>query len=282
MANIIKGKDVAAALKAKITADIKKLYGKKPTLAIVRLGEKASDISYERGTVKTCGEAGLECKVFAFPEDISMNEFVQEFKKINEDDDIDGILVFRPMPKQIDEKQICNMIDPEKDMDCMSPVNQAKIFAGDESGFFPCTAESVMKMIEFSGASIEGANAVVIGRSEVIGKPVSLMLLKKNATVTICHSRTKDIKEACKAADIVVCAVGKAGFLKADMLENPQNLSVFDVGINFENGKMCGDVAFDEVEPIVKNITPVPGGVGGVTNVVLSSHVVKAALKKHA
>ncbi len=281
MAKIIKGKDVAAKIKEQISKDLKKLDGVKPILAIVRIGENASDVSYERGTVKTCEEAGIECKVFAYPEDISMDDFVREFKGINENKDIDGILVFRPMPSQIDEKAICNLIDPEKDMDCMSPVNQAKVFLGDDSGYAPCTAEAVMEMIDYSGVEIAGANAVVIGRSEVIGKPVSFMLLKKNATVSICHSHTKDIKKLIDDADIVLCAVGKAGFLTEDMVKDSKDLSVFDVGINFENGKMCGDVAYDEVLPYCKNITPVPGGVGGVTNVVLSSHVVKAALKKH-
>ena len=279
MAELLKGAPVAASLKEKLKEAIEteKIT---PKLAIVRVGCKGSDLAYEKGVTKTCDSVGIKTEVFEFPEDISQVDLENAFAGINSDDSIHGILFFKPLPKHLDEKAFDRLIDPEKDMDCMSPANWAKLSTGDESGYYPCTAEAVVKMIEYAGKDITGANAVILGRSQVIGKPLGLMLLKKNATVTWCHSKTKDIPYHCQGADILVSACGAAGLVRREHAEHTADGCVaLDVGMNFVDGKMCGDFAFDEVEPYVGMITPVPGGVGSVTNTIMASHVVRAAIK---
>ncbi len=278
MAEIIKGAEVASALKERMIKVIED-EGLSPCLAIVRVGEKGSDLSYEKGVKKTCDSVGIKVAVYAFPEETSQEELEKEFIKINSDPEVNGILLFKPLPKHLDEKAFDLLIDPEKDMDCMSPANWAKLAMG-KPGYRPCTAEAVMKMLESSGTEIKGANAVVIGRSQVIGKPLGLMLLEKDASVTWCHSKTKDIAERCKNADILVCAVGRAGFVGEEIAQAlSPSAAAIDVGMNFADGKMCGDFSFEEVEPYVRKITPVPGGVGAVTNTVMASHVVRSAYK---
>ena len=279
MAEIIKGSEVAAAIREKIRRDIEE-NKVAPCLAVIRVGEKGSDLAYERGVRKTCENTGIEMKVFAFPEDISQEELEKEFMKVNSDPDIHGILLFKPLPAHLDEKVFSGLIDPEKDMDCMSPVNWSKLALGDESGYCPCTAEAVIRILEHTGTEVTGKKAVVIGRSQVIGKPLGLMLLARSATLTWCHSKTRDLKESCRGAEILVSACGVAGLIGEEIAGVVADGCVaIDVGMNFVDGKMCGDMAFDEVEPHVGKITPVPGGVGSVTNTVMASHVVRAAIK---
>lgn len=279
MSEIIKGSEVAAAIREKIQKDIAQ-FDLRPCLAVIRVGEKGSDLAYERGVRKTCENTGIELKVFAYPEDITQEEFEKEFSKVNSDPQVHGILLFKPLPAHLDEKVFNLLIDPEKDMDCMSPANWAKLALGDESGYCPCTAEAVIRILEHTGTAISGKKAVVIGRSQVIGKPLGLMLLARSATLTWCHSRTKDLAESCKDAQILVSACGVAGLVGEEIArEVSKDCVAIDVGMNFVDGKMCGDMAFDEVEPYVSMITPVPGGVGSVTNTVMASHVVRAAIK---
>ena len=278
MAQIIKGAEVAAQLKKQMKADIE-AAGVTPVLAVVRVGAKESDLAYERGVMKTCGSVGIEVRVFEYPEDIDQKSLEEEFLKVNSDPEIHGILLFKPLPSHLDGDAFNNLIDPAKDMDCMSPVNWAKLSLGDDSGYFPCTAEAVIHILEYAGVNINGANAVVIGRSQVIGKPLGLMLLARSATVTWCHSKTADIPDRCRRADILVSACGVHGIVGSDIAAavSPDCCAI-DVGMNFVEGKMCGDFDFDAVEPHVGMITPVPGGVGSVTNTVMASHVVRAAI----
>lgn len=219
---------------------------------------------------------GLRVQIFVFPKDISDEEFKEAFQKINKDPDVTGILLLRPLPRQIKEKEIEAMIDPKKDLDGISPVNIAKVFSGDPSGFAPCTAEAVIEILKANNISIEGKRAAVIGRSMVIGKPLSMLLLKENATVTICHTRTKELPEICRQAEILVAAAGKAGMVEESWVSD--GAVVIDVGINVdENGKLCGDVDQASMESRNLLLTPVPGGVGAVTTAVLAKHLIQAA-----
>lgn len=279
MAEIIKGSEVAAAIREQIRSDIAE-NNVSPCLAVVRAGAKESDLAYERGIRKTCENTGIELKVFEYPENISQADFEKEFRKVNSDTSVHGILLFKPLPAHLDEQVFNDLIDPEKDMDCMSPVNWARLALGDESGYCPCTAEAVIRILEYTGTELTGKKAVVIGRSQVIGKPLALMLLKRNVTLTWCHSRTKDLQECCKDAEIIVSACGVAGLVGEDIARAAaEDFTAIDVGMNFRDGKMCGDMEFDKVEPFAGKITPVPGGVGSVTNTVMASHVVRAAIK---
>lgn len=280
MAVIIKGSDVAASIREKIRTDIEE-NGVEPCLAVVRVGAKESDLAYERGVRNTCEKTGIILKVFEYPEDISQEELEREFLKVNADPEVHGILFFKPLPPHLNEKAFNELIDPEKDMDCMSPANWSKLALGDESGYCPCTAEAVIRILEFAGVEITGKKAAVIGRSQVIGKPLGLMLLKRSATLTWCHSKTRDLIESCAGAEILVSACGVAGIVGKELAAAVSlDCVAIDVGMNFADGKMCGDMAFDEVEPHVAMITPVPGGVGSVTNTVMASHVVRAAIKR--
>lgn len=273
---LLKGAPVSAAIREWAAEEIKQLQGSVPKLAIIRVGEKPDDMSYERSAVKKMEAFGLRVQTFVFPKDISDEEFKEAFQKINKDPDVTGILLLRPLPGQIKEKEIEAMIDPKKDLDGISPVNIAKVFSGDPSGFAPCTAEAVIEILKANNISIEGKRAAVIGRSMVIGKPLSMLLLKENATVTICHTRTKELPEICRQAEILVAAAGKAGMVEESWVSD--GAVVIDVGINVdENGKLCGDV--DQVSMESRNLllTPVPGGVGAVTTAVLAKHLIQAA-----
>jgi methylenetetrahydrofolate dehydrogenase (NADP+)/methenyltetrahydrofolate cyclohydrolase len=278
MAVLMKGTEVAKAMKEKMQADVEalKARGIIPTLAIVRLGARQDDLAYERGAVKRCEGVGIQCKVFEYPQDMTQEDLIQNIKKLNEDPSIHGILIFRPLPKHIDENVIKYVIAPEKDVDCFSPVNVAKVFEGDPTGFAPCTPEAVIEMLDHYKIPIEGKRVVVIGRSMVVGKPVSMLLVKRNGTVTICHTRTRNLEETCRGAEILVAAAGKAKMVKGTFVA--KDAVVVDVGINVdEEGRLCGDVDFDEVEKIAGYISPVPGGVGSVTTSVLARHVIQAA-----
>ena len=273
---ILKGLPVANAINEKLIEEVKNLKGPLPRLAIIRVGERPDDCSYERGAVKKMEKVGFRCSTFAFPGDIDNDTFQAEFDKINNDDDIDGILLLRPLPKQLDERSIEERIDPRKDLDGISPMNLAKVFAGDETGYGPCTAEAVIEMLDFAGIDPKGKRATVVGRSLVIGKPVAMMLMKRNATVTVCHTKTADMAGTCKNAEILVAAAGCARMINKDFVA--QDAVVIDVGINVdENGNLCGDVDFQDIEGRVAIATPVPGGVGSVTTSVLAKHLLKAA-----
>lgn len=276
---ILKGLPVANAINEKLMEQVKSIEGPLPHLAIIRVGERPDDCSYERGAVKKMDKVGVRCTTYTFDADIDNDTFQAEFDKINENPDIDGILLLRPLPKQLDEKQIENKIDPRKDLDGISPLNLAKVYAGDESGYAPCTAEAVIEMLDYAGIDIKGKRVTVVGRSLVIGKPVSMLLMKRNATVTVCHTKTVDMAGTCKNAEILVAAAGSARMIKKEYVAD--GAVVIDVGINVDDeGNLCGDVDFDAISDIAAAATPVPGGVGSVTTSVLAKHLVKAAMAR--
>ncbi|MCI6677408.1 MAG: bifunctional 5,10-methylenetetrahydrofolate dehydrogenase/5,10-methenyltetrahydrofolate cyclohydrolase [Clostridiales bacterium] len=272
---LLKGAAVIAAMKERMQQQLAQLP-RIPTLAIIRVGERPDDLSYERGAKKRMQGIGIACESYVFPADITNESFFEQFHAINTNPDIDGILVLRPLPKHLDEKLVENTIDPNKDVDGISPANMAKVFAGDDSGFAPCTAEAVMEMIDFAQIDLTGKRVSVIGRSLVVGKPLAMLLMKKNATVTVCHTRTVDMPNVCRNAEIVVAAAGKAKMVDEQYIGT--NAIVIDVGINMdENNKLCGDVNLDTILDKASLATPVPGGVGTVTTSVLAQHVIRAA-----
>jgi len=277
MAKILSGKEVAAALKDKLTEEVKKLkeQGKALGLCIVMAGDRPDSASYIKGAVKRCTDIGIDCQVEKLPEEISQDEFLKVLDRLNKDSKINGIIIMRPLPSQISEDVVKYKIAPEKDVDCFSPINVSKVMSGDSDGFAPCTPAAVIEILDYYGIGLEGKRAVLIGRSMVVGRPLAMMLLKRNATVTICHTRTKNLPQETRRAEILIAAAGKARMVTKDMVS--EGAVVIDVGINFdESGKMCGDVDFDSVSPIAGQITPVPGGVGSVTSTVLAKHVIEA------
>ena len=283
MAKRLLGKEVTAALNERIKADAEALKAKgvNPTLCIIRVGENESDISYERGATKRCETLGVECEKILIPEDVSQEELLATIDKVNKNDQIHGVLLFRPLPKHLDQSVIENALDPAKDVDCMTDGSMSGVFTGKNVGFPPCTPQACMEILDHYGIDCTGKKAVVVGRSLVVGKPAAMMLIKKNATVTVCHTRTVDMPSVVREADIVIVAAGRAGVVDDTYLRAGQ--VVIDVGINVNaEGKLCGDVDFEKAEPIVEAITPVPGGVGSVTTSVLVGHVVEAAKRKFA
>lgn len=281
MAEILRGKVAADKIKERMVERIEKLNekGLEPRLAIIRLGEDPSDLSYERGIIKNSEKLGIKTVIKEEDVSIKTEELVKIIEELNNDDDISGILVFRPLPKGIDEEVISNTVSPEKDVDCMNPLNLAKIFEGDMSGFAPGTPKAAIEILLNYDIDLEGKNIAVINRSLVVGKPLAMMLLEKNATVTICHSRTKDLDKITKKADIVMTALGKAKFLDEKYFN--EDSIVIDIGVSMDDdGKMSGDVDFDNVEDKVAMITPVPRGVGSVTNTILLDNVVKGCEKR--
>ena len=275
----LKGAEVSAKIKDQVQEIVEKLDGHVPTAAIVRVGERPDDLSYEKGVIKKIASFGMEAKTYVFPEDISEEEFLEEFRKINADESVDVILLFMPLPKHMNGKLFESAIDPVKDLDGISPVNRAKVFAGEADGFAPCTAEAVIEVLKAFEIPMAGKRAVVVGRSMVVGRPLSMLFLKENATVTVCHTKTADLKEECKRAEILVAAAGKAKMLDKEYVAD--GAVVIDVGINVdENGKLCGDVKWDGLEEAASAATPVPGGVGAVTTAVLCKHLAQAALRR--
>ena len=275
----LRGKKVSDGIKEYVSKELETLTFV-PKLAIVRVGENPDDMSYERGATKNLKSFGLDVASYVFPQDISDEDFKKAFKDINEDDEVTGILLLRPLPRTINEKDIENMIDPKKDLDGISPINIAKVFAGDTTGFSPCTAEAVIEVLKAYDIELTGKRVTVVGRSMVVGKPVSMLLLKENATVTMTHTKTVDLRKTCSDAEIVIAAAGRAKILNSDYCG--QDAVMIDVGINVnEEGKLCGDVNFEEAEKIVEAITPVPRGVGGVTTSILLEHVVDAAIAQN-
>ena len=278
MAEILKGAPVAKAISQQAALRAAELTGRgiTPTLAIVRVGERPDDISYEKGAVKRCDACGAAVRHVILPADVSQDELISAIRSLNQDDSVHGILMFRPLPRHIDEAAVCDSIAPEKDMDGVTEGSMAGIFSGSGKGYPPCTAQACIEILDHYGVELRGKHAVIVGRSNVIGKPAAMLLLGRNATVTICHTKTADMEAECRRADIIVAAAGKAGVVSADHVSPGQ--VVLDVGINVTpEGKLTGDVDFDTVEPIVSAITPVPGGVGSVTTAVLAKHVVEAA-----
>lgn len=271
----LRGKKVSDGIKEYVSKELETLSFV-PKLAIVRVGEKPDDMSYERGATKKLKSFGLDVASYVFPQDISDEDFKKAFKEINEDDEVTGILLLRPLPLTINEKDIENMIDPKKDLDGISPINIAKVFEGDTTGFSPCTAEAVIEVLKAYDIELTGKRVTVVGRSMVVGKPVSMLLLKENATVTMTHTRTVDLKKTCSDAEIVIAAAGRAKMLNSDYCG--QDAVMIDVGINVdENGKLCGDVDYATLDGKASAATPVPGGVGTVTTAVLAKHLIQAA-----
>lgn len=271
----LRGKKVSDGIKEYVSKELETLSFV-PKLAIVRVGENPDDMSYERGATKKLKSFGLDMASYVFPQDISDEAFKKAFKDINEDDEVTGILLLRPLPRTINEKDIENMIDPKKDLDGISPINIAKVFAGDTTGFSPCTAEAVIEVLKAYDIELTGKRVTVVGRSMVVGKPVSMLLLKENATVTMTHTRTVDLKKTCSDAKIVIAAAGRAKMLNSDYCG--QDAVMIDVGINVdENGKLCGDVDYATLDGKASAATPVPGGVGTVTTAVLAKHLIQAA-----
>lgn len=279
MAQILKGSEAAAALNEKTIAAVNELKAKGivPTLCIVRVGECPDDLSYENGAVKRALSVGIDVKKKLFPESVSEDELIGAIEEINRDGSIHGVLLFRPLPRHINESRAANALLPEKDMDGITDLSMAGVYAQKPLGYPPCTAQAVIELIDHNGIDLTGKNVVVIGRSLVIGKPAAMMLIKKNATVTVCHTRTRDVAGIARRADIIVAAAGSAGMVTKDFVREGQ--TVIDVGINWseEKQKIVGDVDFDAAASVVERITPVPGGVGSVTTSVLMSHVAEAA-----
>lgn len=282
MGQLIKGKLVADAISEELTKKVEGLKAKAidPKLVIVRVGANPSDLSYERGALKRCQTIGIIAEVKELPEDITQENFIIELEKINKDAKVHGILIFRPLPKQLDENVIKYVISPEKDMDCFSPVNVAKVMENDPTGFAPCTPTAVIEILKYYNVPMKGKKAVVVGRSMVVGKPVSMLLLNENATVTICHSKTQDMPAVCADGDILVVGIGRAKMIDEKYVKN--GAVVIDVGINVdEEGNLCGDVDTDACMDKSSMITPVPGGVGSVTTSILAKHVVKACMQQN-
>ena len=281
MAKLLLGKEVTAAMNEKLQARVAALKekGVSPKLAIVRCGENPSDLSYEKGATARAELIGVEVQKFVLPEDVTKEALIAQIEAINADDSIHGCLMFRPLPKHLkaDQDEICNHLAARKDVDCMTDLSNAGVFTGKKLGFAPCTPQACMEILDYYGIDCKGKNAVVIGRSNIVGKPMALLLLQENATVTICHSRTEDLAEPTRRADILVAAVGKPRFVTADMVK--EGAAVLDVGINRVDGKLCGDVDFEHVKEKAGWISPVPGGVGKMTIAMLMENTVSAAEK---
>ena len=278
MAEILKGAPVAAALNEKLQARVKTLEagGVKPTLAIVRVGEKADDISYERTAWKRCAAVGVEARGVTLPEDCGQPRLIEVLRGLNSDSLVHGVLLFRPLPKYIDDDAVRNSLAPEKDVDGITDASLAGVFAGIKRGYPPCTAQACMEILDFYGVDPKGKRATVIGRSLVVGKPAAMMLIGKHATVTVCHTRTADMPSACRNAEILVVSAGRPEIIGREYLSPGQ--TVIDVGINVSaDGSLRGDVNFADAAEITAAVTPVPGGVGTVTTSVLLAHVVEAA-----
>jgi len=274
---LLKGKPVADKLRDEIrlaVAECRRNGTGLPKLGILRVGERADDMAYESRVLKNCAELGIEAEVTEVDNNINMVDFSKALTRLNEDSETHGILVFRPLPAQLDQEAVSRLIRPEKDIDCMSPANAEKIFTGDQSGIAPCTPEAVIEILKYYRYELSGKNVAIVNRSMVLGKPLAMLFLAENSTVTICHSKTENLPLITSAADIVITGAGKAKFFGADYFSKKS--VVVDVGINTENGELCGDVDFEKAKDITAAITPVPGGVGTVTSMILLSHVIKA------
>ena len=281
MATILKGAPVVAAMNERNAALCEQLKAKgvTPTLAVVRVGEREDDLSYERGVMTRCGKVGVAVRQFVLPADATQEQLLRVLDEVNTDNGIHGCLLFRPLPKQFDDRTVRAALRPEKDIDGITDGSLAGVFTNTDLGYAPCTAQACMEILKYYNVPLSGKRAVGVGRSLVVGKPAAMMLDRENATVTLCNSRTQNLPALCQEADVVVVAMGKQGAIGGEHLRAGQ--VVVDVGIHVNaEGKLCGDVRFDEAEPLVEAVTPVPGGVGTVTTSVLVGHVVQAAAKK--
>ncbi len=279
MPQILYGKPVAEKMKIQMKADVQQFKNKgiSPTMAIIRVGSREDDIAYEQSIIKNCEAIGIRAVVYETKQDIPMEDFVKLVRMVNEDEEIHGILIFRPLPDQLNMEIIQDLIDPKKDIDCMNSVNLQKVFEGSGDGFLPCTPEAVVEILKHYDIPLKGAKAVIINRSLVLGKPLAMMLIGENATVEICHSKTTQLSKETSAADIVITGAGKAKIFGKEYF-NSQSV-IIDVGINYLGSEMCGDVDYDAVKEMVSGITPVPRGVGTVTSTILLRHVLDAVGK---
>jgi len=280
-AELIKGKEVASSLRAKMKEEAAALREKGivPGLTVLLVGEDPASLSYVKGKVKACEEVGLKSELKRYPVTITEEDLLAEIRRCNDDDSVDGILVQLPLPSHIDERKVIETIVPEKDVDGFHPISVGKMIVGEDT-FYSCTPAGIIELVKFKNIDIQGKHVVVVGRSNIVGKPAGLLFLNENATVTYCHSRTANLSEHTRMADILVVAVGKAGFIGAGDVK--PGAVIIDVGVNRnEAGKLVGDVRFDEVKEKASYITPVPGGVGPMTITMLLSNTIKAAKKRH-
>ena len=278
---ILKGAPVAAAMNETMKADTAALKEKGivPTLAVLRVGARADDLSYERGAMKRAAAVGIEVRNVVLPEDVDGDTFFRALEELNEDASVHWILMFRPLPKHLDGEKARQMLVPSKDVDGCTDGSLAGVFTNTSLGFAPCTAQAAMEILHYYGIPVSGLRAAVIGRSLVIGRPVAMMLMHENATVTVCHTRTKDVPAVTREADLVIAASGQMESVGREYLREGQIVIDVGIGWNEEKQKFCGDVRFEEAEGLVSALTPVPGGVGSVTTAVLCRHVVDAAMK---
>ena len=275
---VIKGAQVVEAMGGRITKQVEELKnaGVEPCLAILRVGEDGSQMAYERGAINRLAKYGIKCETTALDIDVSQEDFEKAFRRLNDDPDVHGILILQPLPKSLSIESIKNEINPLKDVDAISPMTLYRVFAWDKQAFAPCTAEGVIEILDSIGTQYRGKKCVIVGCSLVVGRPLGMLLLARDATVTYCHEFTVDVPKEARDADILISAAGVPKLIGAGHVN--ENMTVVDVGINVgADGKMCGDVDFDAVKDIVANITPVPGGAGSVTTSVLADHVVRAA-----
>jgi|SRR3712207_1530713 len=258
--------------------DILRKKNIEPKLAILKVGNRPEDEAYQKGALSRMQKCNIDVEMVELDKDCSQEDYIVALEKLNESEDVHGILCFRPLPGKLNENEIKNKINPEKDIDCFSPINMAKLFAGEKDGFAPCTPMAVIEMLRYNKINLTGKKIVVLGRSMVVGKPLSILLLNENATVTICHSKTKDIEKISSEADVLVTCMGRPRMVGCDFIK--KDAVVIDVGINFDKeGNMCGDVDFDSVLDKCSMITPVPRGVGGVTTSVLARQLIDACEK---
>lgn len=277
--NELRGMPAAKAILADLQEKAEKLssHGVVPKLTVVRVGAREDDLSYERGIYKRFEGVGAKVETIELPLTVTQEELENVIDSLNKDVSVHGVLMFRPLPKALNETRIKSILAEEKDVDCLTSANDAHLFAGDKSGYPPCTPQAVMEILDHYNIDLTGKKVTVVGRSMVVGKPVAMLLLSKNATVTICHTKTKNLQEECKNADIIVACAGVPKMITSDFVRQGQ--VVIDVGIHVVEDKLCGDVDYDSVSEIVDAITPVPGGVGSVTTTVLLKHTVESAEK---
>lgn len=277
MDKLMRGKIIADKIAESAIAEVNELKKKVKDvkLSIVRVGSNPDDIAYERGAVNRCKKIGIHVECIELPEDVSQEQYINLIQWLNDDKDVNGILTLRPLPKHIDENLVKDMISPLKDVDGFNPINFSKIANGDDSGFAPCTPSAVIEIIKQNNISLKGKHVVLVGRSMVVGKPLAMMLLNEDATVTVCHSKTEDLERITSSADILITAIGRAKMINRYYVE--KGVTVIDVGINVDdNGNLCGDVDIDDVIDVVERITPVPGGVGSITTSILARNVINA------
>ena len=274
----LRGMPVVKALAEKFCEEIEALAadGIVPRLAVVRVGDRQDDVAYEKGILKRFGDVKALADIIVLPADVSQEKLEETITNLNHNTEVHGILVFRPLTAHLSEERLKSLIAQEKDVDCMGIVNTSYVFAGNRNGFPPCTPQAVIEMLDYYGIELAGKKVTIVGRSLVVGKPLSMLMLGKNATVTICHTKTADLAQECRNADILIACAGVAKMINADFVHS--NQVVIDVGINMLDGKLCGDVDYEAVADKVEAITPVPGGVGTVTTSVLLKHTIKSAM----